>query len=155
MKNTVLKFDYEELDEFIVSDYFSKKVDVYSLIDQIKDYVSAYKISDNDKLERISYELYGTTDYWDILLLLNGRNPLVDFPYDYDAVYDSSKTFVNKYMYYVYSNAPLIVGKVADDLYKEFLQLNIDRNEINRYMFIVKPNKIGDFIKVLKDNVYL
>ena len=67
MKNTVLKFDYEELDEFIVSDYFSKKVDVYSLIDQIKDYVSAYKISDNDKLERISYELYGTTDYWDIL----------------------------------------------------------------------------------------
>ena len=155
MKNTLLKFDYEELDEFIVPDYFSKSKDISYLVHKIKDYLEVYKISDNDKLERISYELYGTTDYWDILLLLNGRDPLFDFPYDYDTVYDSARTFVNRYVYYLYSGAPLIVGPVADALYEEFLQKHIDANETNRFMFIVKPNKIGDFIKVLKDNGHL
>ena len=62
MKNTLLKFDYEELDEFIVPDYFSKSKDISYLVHKIKDYLEVYKISDNDKLERISYELYGTTD---------------------------------------------------------------------------------------------
>lgn len=155
MKNTVLKFDHEELDEFIVPDYFSKSNDISYLVHEIKDYLEVYKISDNDKLERISYELYGTTDYWDILLLLNGRDPLFDFPYDYDAVYDSARNYVNRYMHYIYSGAPLIVGTVADALYSEFLDKNINNNEANRFMFIVKPNKIGDFIKILKDNGHL
>jgi hypothetical protein len=155
MKNTVLKFDYEDLEEFVVSDYFSAPNDISYLVHEIKDYLEVYKINDNDKLERISYELYGTTDYWDILLLLNGRDPLFDFPYDYDAIYDSARKFANKYMYYIYSGAPLIVGPVAAALYEEFLQKYIDTNESNRFMFIVKPNKIGEFIKVLKDNGHL
>jgi len=155
MKNTVLKFNYEELDEFIVPDYFSKETNIYDLVNSIQEYVSLYKISDNDKLERISYEIYGTTDYWDILLLLNNRNPLFDLPYDYDTVYDNAKTFVNKYVYYIYSNALLNVGSVFQDLYNEFLNTYTNENEGYRYMLIVKPSKIGEFIKILKDNAFL
>src|SRR5574344_1718437 len=137
MKNTILKFDYEELDEFIVPDYFSKSNDISYLVQEIKDYLEVYKINDNDKLERISYELYGTTDYWDILLLLNGRDPLFDFPYDYDTTYDSARRFVNRYIYYLYFDAPLIVGSVAEALHKEFLQKNIDANEANGFMYVI------------------
>ena len=59
MINTLLTYELEELDEFIVSDYTSKKVDIYNLFQEMKDngtladFLEVYRISDDDKLERI------------------------------------------------------------------------------------------------------
>ena len=94
MINTLLTYDLEELDEFIVSDYTSKKVDIYNLFQEMKDngtladFLEVYRISDDDKLERISYSIYGTPDYWDILLQINDRNPLFQMPYNLDTTFE-------------------------------------------------------------------
>ncbi len=72
MKNTLLNYDLEEVElngtDFNVSDYFSKDVGIYSLINDLDDYLDTYQINNNDKLERIAYELYGNIDYLDIRL---------------------------------------------------------------------------------------
>lgn len=155
MKNSILTFDYEELDEFIVSDYFSKDISIWDLWDNVQDYISTYKITDNDKLERISYELYGTTDYWDILALLNQRDPLFDMPYDYDTIYADVSSFINQYIYYIYSHAPLNDATRQQELLEKFINEAEEEKEINRYIYIVKPSRIGDFIKLLKQNEYM
>lgn len=155
MKNTIVKYELEELDDFIVSDYFSKTIDIFTLKEQIGAMLDVYVIDDNDRLERISHELYGTPDYWDMLLMLNERDPLFDMPYDYDNLHESTKLYTDKYKFFIYSHAPLFAGLAATELTEYFMQLLADRNEASRNILIIKPSSIGDFVKLLSDNGYL
>ena len=154
MKNTILKYDMEELDEYIVSDYFSKNIYIEDIKSEMEGMLDVYKIEDNDKLERISYELYGTTDYWDILLMLNARDPLFDFPYDYDTVYDSARRYVDIYRFFIYAKAPLL-SLAGEELQEIFLEQHNEQNENARFIFVVKPSRIGDFIKIANENGYV
>ena len=154
MKNTVQVYNTEELDEFIVSDYFSKKITVFDLIPDIQDYLTIYKIEDNDKLEKISFDLYKTTDYWDILLMLNDRNPLFEMPYDTNTLTTAYETLKDKYCNNIYVNQPMsLVTKTRFS--NELLTLFNNMNESYRYLYVIEPTRMGDFIKVLKDNNYI
>lgn len=151
MKNTILKFDQEEVDDFIVSNYFSKNISIYSfLTESIKsEYFTTYKILDNDKIERISYEIYGTTDYWDLLLLINDREALCGMTYDFETCTSNVESYINKYEFEIYSNND-ISDQRKEELLEEFYEKYKLRNELNRYMYIIKPSKMQDFLKILK-----
>jgi len=88
MKNTILNFDSKKvvLDgiEFEVPDYFSKDINIMEFIKTLNplDFFVKYTVQNNITLEKISFDLYGTTDYWDILALINDIDPLVSTPYD-------------------------------------------------------------------------
>lgn len=155
MKNTIINYEREEVDGMLVPNYFSKKVHLDNIIRDISDMIDVYQITDNDKIERISYELYGTTDYWDVLLLINERDPLFDMPYDYDNVQTMSRKFADIYRYFIYSNAPLVNGTVADNFYDDLLNRKIEENESFRFMHIIRPSRMGEFLKLAKDNSYL
>ena len=149
----------EELDEFIISNYFSKNIRISDLfsdttIDMTK-YITYYDISDNDKIERISYELYGTPNYWDLLVLLNDKDPYFNIPFDFDTVYDASTNFLENYTNIIYSHAVLSDAERVNSLREEFLQNTSDINESNRRIKIIKPNMISDFIKLLKKEEYI
>ena len=154
MKNTVLIYDTEELDEFIVSDYFSKKITVFDLIPDIGDYLAIYKLQDNDKLEKISFDLYKTTDYWDILLMLNDRNPLFEMPYETDAITTQAETLIDKYCNNIYVNHPMEITSLTRFTEKFMADFN-SLNESYRYLYVIQPTRMGDFIKLLKDNNYI
>ena len=156
MKNTLLDYEYEELDEFIVPNYFSRDINIYDIYSLLKKYVVVYRITDNDNIERIAYDLYGTTDYWDILVMLNQRNPLFDMPYNYDKIEESTKSYTNTYLNVICSidNLHVIAG-VGKKLYDEYLEEGLAENESFRYMYVVEPTKMADFLKVLQDNSYL
>lgn len=151
MKNTILNFDKEEVDNVIVSDYFSKKVDLYSIItDNIRnEFFVLYKLTDNDKIERISYELYSTTDYWDLLLLINDREAFCGMTYDYETCTANVESYIDVYEYNIYSNND-ITDKRKSELLEEFYEKYKLRNESNRYMYIIKPTKMQDFLKFIK-----
>lgn len=148
MKNTLLNYDKEELDEFIVSDYFSKDINIFNLIDGLDDYIEIYTIADNDKLERVSLEIYGTTDYWDIILMLNDRNPLFDMPLDYDKIRNGSEEIANTYINFLYSQAPVTDTARVLEFTNEILTRNFNENESFRMIKIIKPSKIGAFLKI-------
>jgi hypothetical protein len=154
MKNTILNYELEELDEFIVSNYFSKNIDIYNLLNSLGEYLDIYQIQNSDKLERIAYELYGNTDFWDILLLLNDRNPLFEMPYEYDLLEDYALNRANYYKLVLYANAPLIQTR-TDALMSEILSETVASNEEYRIIYIIKPEKMNNFISLLKANSYI
>jgi len=160
MTNTILDYTLEELDEFIVPDYFSRKIDLYNLIQEFSEagtleyYLATYKIADDDKLERISYDIYGTTNYWDLLLQLNDKNPLFEMPYSLDTVIDSSEEYWNNYSNLLYFQAPLN-DIVLQTLIDEEIEKMKEQNEKYRFLYIIKTTKMQEFLKILRDKDYL
>ena len=162
MKNTILKYKTESLEMNIdgnlktynVNDYFSKDIGINNIIDKLEPFLALYKTSNGDKLERISYELYNTTDYWDILLLLNNRDPLYGMTYDDDAIRQMVRSLIENYQVVVYSHAPLNQLR-TDNLLEQFVNEAIEENERLRNIIIVKPQEINNFISVLRENNYL
>jgi hypothetical protein len=154
MKNTILKYEKEELDEFISCDYFSKNINIWDSFNEFKEYLITYKIDNGDKLERISYELYGTSDYWDILLLINDRTPLYDMPYDFEILSGNAIKSVNYYKDYIYDNAPLAQDRV-DEFYSELIEDGVQQNELHRYIYVVKRSRLNDFISLMKKKGFI
>ena len=160
MINTILKYDYEDLGDYIVSDYTSKKIDLYNILQEMKDnntlseYFDIYRMMDDDKLERISYSIYGTTDYWDILLQLNDRNPLFEMSYNLDTIVDSVEIFWKKYSNNIYFQSPL-----NDTVLNELILAEIEnmkkQNEIYRLIYIIKTSKMNEFLKILRERDYI
>lgn len=160
MVNTILNFELEELDKFIVPIYTSKKTDLYNILEEMKynntlsDFFSLYRIEDDDKLERISYSIYGTTDYWDILLQINDRNPLFQMPYNLDTTIESAEAFWNFYSESVYFQSPLN-DVVLNSLIQDEIEKMKEKNEIYRYIYIVKTTKMNEFLKILRERDYI
>ena len=160
MTNTLLDYTLDELDEFIVPDYFSRKVDLYNLIQEFVDngtlgyYLATYRIADDDKLERISYDIYGTPNYWDILLQLNDKNPLFEMPYSLDTVIDSTEEYWTNYSNFLYFQAPLKDERLQILISEEIEKMK-EQNENYRFLYIIKPTKIQEFLKLLRDKDYL
>lgn len=160
MTNYILKYDTEELDEFIVSDYKSKNISIFNLFNSLynnntyKDFFTIYSIQENDKLERLSLELYGTTNYWDIILMINQLNPLFDMFYDNDTIFDSVKENVNNYANNEYVNKPLGEPRTSE-LYQEFSEMMYNENDKKRYIYVIKPEKMNEFIKLMRDGDYI
>lgn len=160
MQNALLNYTLEELDEFVVPDYFSKKIDLYNLIQEFTEantlgyYLATYKIADDDKLERISYDIYGTTNYWDILLQLNDKNPLFELPYSLDTIIYGSEEYWNDYANFLYFQAPLN-SEILNNLIDEEIEKMKEQNEKYRFLYIIKPTKIQEFLKLLRDKEYL
>ena len=160
MINTLLTYDLEELDEFIVSDYTSKKVDIYNLFQEMKDngtladFLEVYRISDDDKLERISYSIYGTTDYWDILLQINDRNPLFQMPYNLDTTFEIAESMWNNYSDNIYFQSPLD-SNLLQSLIDEEIERLKEKNEFYRFIYIIKTSKMNEFLKILRERDYI
>jgi len=159
MKNTILKYTQDEVDDFIVSDYFSKKINIRDFIISHPNLFSSYKVMDDEKLENISYQLYGTTDYWDLLLILNDINPLIDMPYNSDTIIGGVTTTLNTYFNFSYSHAPMSAvagGEVRiNELTTEFNTAADILNEKFRYITVINPKLVPTFIKLLKDNKFI
>lgn len=158
MKNKILNFTRETVGNMSVSDYFSKKIDIYSLffdteID-IGEFLTIHTLSDDDKIERLAFDLYKSPDYWDIIVLLNDRNPLFDMPYNFDNVTETVEKFVEKYSKIIYYSSPLN-EKRTEELLEEWKERIFERNEKLRFIYVVNPSRMSEFVRILRDKDYL
>lgn len=158
MKNKILNYTRETVGNLSVSDYFSKKIDVYSLFYDteinMNDFVSISTLADDDKLERITFELYGSTDYWDLILMLNDRNPLFDMPYNFDNVTQSVEEYVRYYSNIIYYSSPLNEIR-TQELIEEWKIKALEKNEKLRFIYVILPSKMPEFIRILREKDYL
>lgn len=160
MKTTILNYDKKKVDigipEFSnVSDYHSKKINLWDIEKtEIQNMLRFYQISNDDKIERISLELYGTPDYWDILLLLNGRDPLFDMPYNDGLLRNNAEKNIAFYQNSIFVPSPLRDG-IAEVLFNEYLDDSVNENEKLRNIIVVKPSRINDFLTFIKNEGYL
>lgn len=149
MNNTIINFEKEEVDNYIVSDFFSRKIDLSDIIteDVKKEYFVTYKMEDNDKLERISYDIYRSTDYWDILLLINFSDALFDMSYDFDTYSTSVDVYLEDFKEI---NSLGFSAQRLEELKVEFYEKNRIINEENRYISVIPPVKLQGFLKLIK-----
>jgi len=193
MKNTVIKFDKEELslewhqttkvqatlayiskkgltdvkigdtvneynddDKIIeVSDYFSKDFANRLVFAKLLPYLKKYKVFQNDKLERISFELYQTPDYWDILLMINGFDPLFDMYYDLDYIDNLTTQVIEEYVGNKISpNGELISESRLSELYDDVHKDKNTRNESFKYIYVVEETSMTDVLSILKAEGY-
>jgi hypothetical protein len=144
---------FKQQTKYIYKDYTDIKYYKISLWDEIKsnEWITYYTLSDNEKIENVSYNLYGTPDYWDLILGINYKNPLFDMIYDYDNLESSVDIYLEKYeqMYF---------GEMSDEhkekLKQIFISDKLKNNEKNRTIKVIKPNRIQDFFRLMKDRKF-
>jgi|SaaInl8_200m_RNA_FD_contig_21_2030988_length_1509_multi_5_in_0_out_0_2 hypothetical protein len=147
LTNTVINYKKVTIDNKEIEDYTS----IY--FGNMKKYVSEcdgdffdwHFSVDDDKMERISYELYGSEHYWDILVLINSRDPLFDMPYNGDTVLSMSEDKTEEYRSGVFKNS--FTTEHTAYMTEEYNKIISERNESFRALRIVKPNKFQEFMK--------
>ena len=171
LKNSTLIYDTETVDNYIVSDYTSK--DYSKLYDQLEDFpdelFDKMLIQDNDKLERISYELYGNEDYWDILLLINNKSPLFSMSYSNEYILELKNVklvnFINGLSNGIYGEENIDIftdtylAETSEHAVYERLQFfnnNIIKeleleNESYREITYIKPAYFQEFLRLAYD----
>jgi hypothetical protein len=147
MKNSILKYDDTTSDNYIHKDFTSfDYTKIHEFVDTCQDDIfDYYQMGDNDKMERIAFELYGSTDYWDILLLINDINALYGMPYSYDIIEAAASNRLEKYK----AKKPDVIIPDAHSVYMHgaFENIQTQQNEVNRVIKIVKPSRLQDFLK--------
>jgi len=147
MKNKIINYDI--IDNHM--DYRSKDVSKILALKELSDtnYIDYYTLQDNEKIEGVSYYLYNSTVYWDLLLLINERDPLFGLTYDYDYIATKAEDNIERYN----SSYNIDLSVEDPEYYQELIDTEIERlsliNEENRTIKIIKPSKILDFTRIL------
>jgi len=148
MKNSILKYDKISSKSFTSEDYTSKKYRKILEIPELNntDYIEYIELIDDQKIEQISYTLYGTPDYWDLLVLINDRDPLFDMSYNFDIQEAIAEDIVQKYL----SDYSGIYKGNTYTRMKEYVMYKIDKEtEENRTLKIIKPSRIQEILKLI------
>lgn len=148
MKNSVLNFEREVIDNISVTDY--KTLDLNSLRDLLnnKSYLKYIELKYNYLIENVSYKYYKNSAYWDLLLVMNNRDALFDMVYNFDTVVDIVDEITENYFRKDYQ------GKVSEQFiewYKENKKIKISNlNENNVILFILKDEILSEVIRNIK-----
>jgi len=148
LKNSILNFDNRIIGEYDAEDYFTldfPKINEY-ISSCPSDWFDWYQLQDNDKLEKVSLDVYGDADYWDILLIINKKNALFDMPYDYDTLLNMADYKTAKYEKEINKNNRL-PEITREAMLKAFRTKYVADNETFRIIKIVRPSKIQAFIQ--------
>lgn len=104
-----------------------------------------YQLQNNTNLEKVALDLYGNADYWDIFIIVNHRNPLFEFPYDYDTLVNMVEIQINDYVAKVYGKD--LSTEAYNAMYENYKNKLINDTELFRVIKIVKPSKIYEFLQ--------
>jgi len=147
LTDTLMKFDRRDVDGYNVADYTSlnfTKVQSYvaSLPTSMTDW---YQVENDDKFERIALELYGSANYWDILLVINHRNPLTGLPFNFDTLSNLAEDNIAEYEV---SYSGLTVPDAEHVImYNKYETDFIAQSELNRVIKIIKPSQMNQFLQ--------
>jgi len=143
MKNTLLNYDKFSSYKYIANDYTS-----ILTLPELQDttYIEYVQLDENQTIEQVSYALYGTPDYWDILVLINNRDPLFDMVYSFDIVDGIAGDKVLNYL----SNYSGVYKADTFNRLKTITLADLEtKNDNLRTLKIIKPVKMFDFIKII------
>ena len=170
LQNSVLNFDSINIDDISnvtsstdkntlnitptlnVSFYDRKKIQkIKNILSKMNDaWFSYVLVHQNSALEKISYELYGSKDYWDILLLLNERMPIFEMYYDYDIISEAGETGIEEYENKVYRKK--ILSSVRERLRIKLQENQEKENENLKIIKYIKKDYLYDFLNFLNSS---
>lgn len=149
MNKELLNFE-----NFEISDAYSTfNVQNYNSIDlsEIRDYLDGLpdhwfrflKLHEGDKIEKVLYDYYGSSDFFDLILFLNKRNMIFDMPYSYDVILDAIEKDINEYQYKVFGNTTEQLSEKTFERLKNTLDNNYStKNEKFIYLKVISAENI-------------
>lgn len=161
--NKILNFDTKDVTDedgktqkdsstksFKVYDFNSLNIrKIRALMSVIPDsWIGYTKIQNNTNVEKLANDIYGNPDFWDILVILNNRNPLFEWPYDFDVIEHMTDSMITKYEKYVYKKKMSDSSK--EKLRKQLYDKISEQNEQFRYIRYIFPENIYEFISLGK-----
>lgn len=160
MKNTILKFEERKgiIDgkEYVVPDYFSKNIDVKSFFEEMpehEEYSQGYLVQNNDKLERIQFEHYDNQDYWDIIQLINGIDPLVGMPVDDEYIFDAAEQYQDNLLEDRFQK--ITDEGILEELREQFIERFFEESQKHKNIILVPPNRMPKLISILKQEGFI
>ena len=152
MKNFLLNFDTFEIGNTNVYDYNS--IDLSEVSEYInsldKSWFEYVKVQANTNIEKVCFDYYNDTDYYDLILFINGRDMIYDMVYDNDVSIDRVENTIKEYEFRVFNNdRDSIVNNTRNKL-KEQLEHEQDEKNI-RFLYIKLIKKV--YINDVKHNI--
>lgn len=150
LKNSIVDFTNRTLNGYDIEDYFT--FDLKKILEYIDtctdDFFEWYQLDNDDKLERLSLELYGDADYWDILLVINGRDALFDMPYNFDTIDDFADSYASAYRELVGIHGLTVYGDDHNEHLKEqYVEKFRKEHDAFRVIRVVKASRMQEFIQ--------
>ena len=150
MKNSVIDYKERTFKDFKFRDYTS----IYfgALLTELNKYPHYFEFIDvveDDKLENIAYQLYGSENYSDVILLCNNENFLWSFPYNQDILMEQLEALVRNLK--VELNITENPNQVRDflNLRNEIYERLDEANSRKRRMRIPKPEFLADILGII------
>lgn len=132
---------------YSITDYTSvDHTKVRTFVDSLTlDYFDWYQLQNNTNLEKLALDLYGNADYWDVFIIVNHRNPLFEFPYDYDTLVNMVENKITEFTSKVYTKELSVEAYNA--LFENYKNEMVNDAEKFRVIKIVKPTRIYEFLQ--------
>jgi len=154
LKNTIYNFPKEVIGSYNVTMYSRNTIQKIKDFKEVSDinYIDYYTLAENETLEYVAYKIYENENYWDLILAINGEDPLFDMYLSFEAITDLAITKVTSFETKVY-NRPL------DSITKDYLlalwnKETLDLNDTRRVIKVIKPHRLQDFMRILKEAGY-
>jgi len=116
-----------------------------------KDYILYKKIEDDSLLEKISYDIYGTTDFWDILMVLNGITRTNQLPTKYDTIQEYAEYDYQNWLEKMYKILNIEVDVYKEAKYQEILNDYMEKNEKFRNFKYISPTDMSELLADLNN----
>lgn len=165
MKNTLLTFDKEEVDinngTLFVSDYFTLNHNIRDIVledtePDFAKYLRIVEVPDGMTYEGISYMLYNTSNYWDLIVLLNDDDPLSGLPRCYDVIVASAEREIETIDKRIKESNGLGLNPEAKaDLLQRTITKNFNENELKRMVIVPAKESLHYLLINLKRRDYL
>jgi len=113
------------------------------------EYALTYKVPDDSRLELIAYQLWGDSNYWDILMILNGMDMFNQLPTNYDAVLDRVEAKLNEFIERTEKYTPqghVYTASFLRDKEAEILAEEEELNEKYREIIYIEKSHISDIL---------
>jgi len=150
LSNTILKYNHRTIDGYDIADYQSLNIQqIKTFLKNLPDSIfKYYTVQDNDKFERISQELYGNPDYWDIIMLINDRNPLTGLPFDTDTIMNLSD---NKIKDYEITQLKQSLSTTTKDILGAGFIDDLTKKSDQRTIKYIIPSAMSSFLQMAHD----
>jgi len=151
MKNTLYKYDRRIVDNLDVTDYTSVYYGkMLELFKSMPDYFMTYEMQMDEKLEGISYKLYKSENYADIILAANNDVFLWSMFYNSDIIMDQADNLHTIIRKELDLNATL-----TEDVLSVFNTISVTIEDINskrKSITVPKPEKLNALISLIDKN---
>jgi len=114
-----------------------------------KNNLESVRVNDNMFIEKISYDIYEDTAYWDILMAINGMTKMDQLPTDFDTVIAKADIKFNKWKQSLLTLNKTYTDQEITTKYNTFIEEETVINEKFRVIYYVPVIKINELMTEL------